>query len=80
MRREPSDRAEMVNQLLLGDTFTIVEQREQWTLIRCDWDGYEGLFGTDAGLFQGLRAEAAARCLAANHTGQPGGECGGGPA
>lgn len=42
MRREPSDRAEMVNQLLLGDTFTIVEQREQWTLIRCDWDGYEG--------------------------------------
>ncbi len=42
MRREPSDRAEMVNQLLLGDTFTIVEQSEQWTLIRCDWDGYEG--------------------------------------
>lgn len=42
MRREPSDRAEMVNQLLLGDTFAIVEQREQWALIRCDWDGYEG--------------------------------------
>ena len=42
MRREPSDRAEMVNQLLLGDTFTIVEQQAKWSLARCDWDGYEG--------------------------------------
>ena len=42
MRRDPSDRAEMVNQLLLGDTFTIEEQGPQWSLARCDWDGYEG--------------------------------------
>ena len=42
MRRDPSDRAEMVNQLLRGDTFTILEQREKWALAKCDWDGYEG--------------------------------------
>ena len=42
MRRDPSDRAEMVNQLLQGDTFTIMEQQEKWTLAKCDWDGYEG--------------------------------------
>lgn len=42
MRREPSDRSEMVNQLLLGDTFLVLEQQEKWSRIRCDYDGYEG--------------------------------------
>lgn len=42
MRREPSDRSEMVNQLLRGDTFQILRQEEKWSLIRCDYDGYEG--------------------------------------
>lgn len=42
MRREPSDRSEMVNQLLLGDTFTVIERQEKWSRIRCDYDGYEG--------------------------------------
>lgn len=42
MRRDPSDRAEMVNQLLQGDTFTTLERQEKWTLAKCDWDGYEG--------------------------------------
>lgn len=42
MRAQASDRAEMVNQLLLGDTFQILEQQEKWSLIRCDYDGYEG--------------------------------------
>ena len=42
MRREPSDRSEMVNQLLEGDTFQILRQEEKWSLIQCDYDGYEG--------------------------------------
>lgn len=42
MRSDPSDRAEMVNQLLLSDTFQILERQEKWSLIRCDADGYEG--------------------------------------
>ncbi|MBR3724551.1 MAG: C40 family peptidase [Bacteroidales bacterium] len=42
MRREPSDKAEMVNQLLFGDTFTILKKTDKWSLVKCDWDGYEG--------------------------------------
>lgn len=42
MRREPSDRSEMVNQLLQGDSFDIVRQEENWSFVRCDYDGYEG--------------------------------------
>ena len=42
MRREPSDRSEMVNQLLEGDTFQILQQEEKWSFIRCDYDGYQG--------------------------------------
>ena len=42
MRSEPSDKAEMVNQLLKGDTFEVLEREEKWSYIRCDYDGYEG--------------------------------------
>lgn len=42
MRAEASDRAEMVNQLLLGDTVELVDVQEKWSLVRCDYDGYEG--------------------------------------
>lgn len=42
MRAEPSDRAEMVSQLLLDDTFAIVERREKWSLIETDFDHYRG--------------------------------------
>ena len=42
MRSEPSDRAEMVNQLLQGDTFDVLQRQEKWTRIRCHFDGYEG--------------------------------------
>ena len=42
MRREPSDRSEMVNQLLFDDTFKVLERQEKWSRIRCDYDGYEG--------------------------------------
>ena len=42
MRREASDRAEMVNQLLAGDTMEVVERQEKWSYVRCEYDGYEG--------------------------------------
>lgn len=42
MRSSPSDKAEMVNQLLKDDTFQIIDRQEKWSLIRCDYDGYEG--------------------------------------
>ena len=42
MRSEPSDRSEMINQLLLGDTMEVVERQEKWSLVTCDYDGYRG--------------------------------------
>ena len=42
MRAEASDRAEMVNQLVLGDTVDVIERQEKWSLVKSDYDGYEG--------------------------------------
>jgi gamma-D-glutamyl-L-lysine dipeptidyl-peptidase len=42
MRAEPSDRSEMVNQVLMGETFTIKEIQEKWAHIVLDHDLYEG--------------------------------------
>lgn len=42
VRSEPSDKAEMVNQVLYGETFDILEQQEKWSKIRLHHDRYEG--------------------------------------
>ena len=42
MRAEASDRSEMVNQLLAGDTMEIIERQEKWSLVQCTYDGYRG--------------------------------------
>lgn len=42
MRKEPADAAEMVNQVLFGETFEVVEHRKKWSLIRLAHDDYEG--------------------------------------
>jgi hypothetical protein len=42
LRHSPDDRSEMETQLLFGETFRILEKRNQWRKIRNDFDGYEG--------------------------------------
>ena len=42
VRAEPSDRSEMVSQLLLGEHFTILESNAKWIKIANAWDGYTG--------------------------------------
>ena len=42
MRADASDRSEMVNQLVAGDTVEVVETQEKWSLVQCDYDGYRG--------------------------------------
>ncbi|MBU2558031.1 MAG: C40 family peptidase [Bacteroidetes bacterium] len=42
MRSQPSDKAEMVNQLLFGETYKILAEKGKWLLIVSDSDGYEG--------------------------------------
>ena len=40
-RKEPSDKSEMVTQLLFGEHFEVLEEKKSWTLIRIAYDGYE---------------------------------------
>jgi hypothetical protein len=40
-RREPSDKAEMVTQLLFGERYSVLEQSAKWVLIQNDTDGYQ---------------------------------------
>lgn len=42
LRAEPSDRAEIVSQLLFGDGVEITERQDNWWKIRNVYDGYEG--------------------------------------
>ena len=46
MRAEASDRAEMVSQLLFGDTFVVEQKGDKWSLIMMDYDGYRGWVDT----------------------------------
>lgn len=42
IRKEPSDRSEMVSQLLFGEQFIVIEKFKGWYLVELMYDGYEG--------------------------------------
>lgn len=46
MRAEATDRAEMVSQLLFGDTFVVEQKGEKWSMVVADYDGYRGWVDT----------------------------------
>ena len=42
VRKEDSHRSEMVNQLLFGETMSLLEQKGEWLRVRTLYDDYEG--------------------------------------
>ncbi|RIA09638.1 SH3 domain-containing protein [Flavobacteriaceae bacterium MAR_2010_72] len=42
LRQDPSDKSELVSQVLYGDYFKILERRKSWSRIRIAFDKYEG--------------------------------------
>lgn len=42
LRSKPANRSELVSQLLFGETFEIIEEREDWSRIQCQWDKCKG--------------------------------------
>ncbi len=54
---EPSVRAELVSQLVLGETATVRERRGEWCAVHSDVDGYQGW--VNAGYLRELPAAAA---------------------
>lgn len=46
VRREPSEKSEMVTQILFGEHFELREQMMGWTNVKLAFDGYEGWVDT----------------------------------
>lgn len=46
LRAEASDKAEIVTQILFGESLTVLESASNWTRIKLDYDGYEGWMDT----------------------------------
>lgn len=42
LRFEPSDKSEMISQVLFGEHFEILEKLKQWSKIKLQYDDYEG--------------------------------------
>ncbi|MCX6233610.1 MAG: C40 family peptidase [Bacteroidetes bacterium] len=42
VRSEPSDRSEMVTQMLFGELDDIIEEQKDWVRVITDYDGYDG--------------------------------------
>lgn len=42
LRAEPNDRSEIVSQVLFGEHFKIIENQNQWSKIKLQFDEYEG--------------------------------------
>lgn len=42
LRLEPSDRSELVSQVLFGEHFTVLEHNQKWSKIQLAYDDYEG--------------------------------------
>ena len=42
MRAEPKDTSELVSQVIYGESFKIIEQRTNWSLIKLSFDNYKG--------------------------------------
>lgn len=42
VRKEPSEKSEMVTQVLFGEHFQIIGEMVGWCHVRLAWDGYEG--------------------------------------
>lgn len=42
MRSEPRSGSEMVNSILYGESYEVLEVENTWLKVRCDFDGYEG--------------------------------------
>lgn len=42
LRLEPSDASEMVNQLVFGEHFEVIEKDKKWSKIKLAYDNYEG--------------------------------------
>ena len=46
LRKEDKDSSEMISQLLFGETCEIINQKNNWSFVKCIHDNYEGWLDT----------------------------------
>ena len=42
IRKQPSDCSEMINQILFGEIYEVIESQHKWIKIQLNHDGYKG--------------------------------------
>ena len=42
IRNCPSDKSELISQILYGECFKLLEQKDKWSRIKLNYDNYEG--------------------------------------
>jgi cell wall-associated NlpC family hydrolase len=42
LRKEPSEKSELVSQLLFGEEYVVLDRHSDWLLVQCEHDNYEG--------------------------------------
>tara|TARA_B100000579_G_scaffold421099_1_gene421512 strand:- start:64 stop:801 length:738 start_codon:yes stop_codon:yes gene_type:complete len=62
MRSKQSDKSEMINQILFGETFKIIKQTSRWSYIQLDHDAYKGW--VDNKQFQTIQTKNQNYCIA----------------
>ncbi len=62
MRREPTHRSEMVNQLLFGERWDCIREEDDWLLIRGKLDRYEGWIDRQQAAFEHVQREEGPAC------------------
>ena len=62
MRSKQSDKSEMINQILFGETFKIIKQTSSWSYIQLDHDAYKGWI--DNKQFQTIQTKNQNYCIA----------------
>jgi gamma-D-glutamyl-L-lysine dipeptidyl-peptidase len=65
LRFEPSDKSELVSQVLFGEHFTVLEQEGNWSKIRLDFDDYEGWI--DIKQYKDINQEQFSQLSKSNH-------------
>lgn len=48
LRKEPDHRSEQVSQLLFGETAEVIDSKDEWSLVKISFDGYEGWIEQEA--------------------------------
>lgn len=63
VRKEPSHRSELINQILYGESMEIIQQHEDWLLVKTVHDQYQGWVENKVSYFQEAKTNIGVRII-----------------